>query len=70
MNILHLVYPFIFKIVYFILDYQGFPGGSDSKEFAYSVDPCSIPGSGRFPGQGNGNPLPYSCLKNPMDRGV
>ena len=29
-----------------------------------------IPGSGRFPGEGNGNPLQYSCLENPMDRGV
>ena len=33
-------------------------------------DTGSIPGSGRFPGGGNGNPLQYSCLKNPMDRGV
>ena len=31
-------------------------------------DPGSIPGSGRFPGEGNGNPLQYSCLENPMDR--
>ena len=30
----------------------------------------SIPGSGRFPGEGNGNPLQYSCLENPMDRGT
>jgi len=30
----------------------------------------SIPGSGRFPGEGNGNPLQYSCLENPMDRGA
>ena len=29
-----------------------------------------IPGSGRFPGEGNGNPLQYSCLRNPMDRGA
>ena len=33
-------------------------------------DTGSIPGSGRFPGGGNGNPLQYSCLKNPMDRGA
>ena len=33
-------------------------------------DPGSIPGSGRFPGEGNGNPLLYSCLENPMDRRV
>jgi len=46
----------------------GLPGGSDSKASAYNVgDPGSIPGSGRFPGEGNGNPLQYSCLENPMD---
>ena len=33
-------------------------------------DPGSIPGSGRSPGGGNGNPLQYSCLENPMDRGA
>ena len=33
-------------------------------------DPGSIPGSGRSPGEGNGNPLQYSCLENPMDRGA
>ena len=38
---------------------------------AYNAgDPGSIPGSGRFPGKGNGNPLQYSCLGNPMDRGA
>ena len=48
-----------------------FPGGSDDKVSAYSVgDPGSIPGLGRFPGEGNGNPLQYSCLENPMDRGT
>ena len=48
-----------------------FPGGSDGKESAYSVgDPGSIPGSGRSPGEGNGNPLQYSCLENPMNRGT
>ena len=46
-----------------------FPGGSDSKASAYNAgDPGSIPGSGRSPGEGNGNPLQYSCLENPMDR--
>ena len=50
---------------------MGFPGGSDSKESAYSAgDLGSIPGSGRSPGEGNGNPLQYSCLGNPMDRGA
>ena len=44
------------------------PGGSDSKASAYNVrDPGSIPGSGRSPGEGNGNPLQYYCLENPMD---
>ena len=47
----------------------GFPGGSDGKESACnSGDPGSIPGSGRSPEEGNGNPLQYSCLGNPMDR--
>ena len=48
-----------------------FPGGSDGKASVYNVgDLGSIPGSGRFPGEGNGNPLQYSCLENPMDRGA
>ena len=51
--------------------WPGFPDGSDGKESACSAgDPDSIPGSGRFPGEGNGNPLQYSCLENPMDRGA
>ena len=46
-----------------------FPGSSDGKEYAYNVgDPGSTSGSGRYPGEGNGNPLQYSCLGNPMDR--
>ena len=50
---------------------QGFPGGSDSKVSACNAgDPGSIPGSGRSPGEGNGNPLQYSCLENSMDRGA
>ena len=52
---------------------MGFPGGA-CKELPASagdtVDEGSIPGSGRSPGGGNGNPLQYSCLKNPMDRGA
>ena len=48
---------------------QAFPGGSDCKESACNVgDPDSIPGSERSPGEGNGNPLQYSYLENPMDR--
>ena len=50
---------------------EGFPGGSDSKECACNVgDLGSIPGLGSSPGGGHGNPLQYSCLKNPMDRGA
>ena len=45
--------------------------GSDSKASAYNAgDLGSIPGSGRSPGEGNGNPLRYSCLENPMDGGA
>ena len=57
---------FLFTIVL-----MGFPGGSDGKESACNVgDLGSIPGLGRSSGEGNGNPLQYSCLKNPMDRGA
>ena len=50
--------------------FQGFPGGSDVKASACNVgDLGSIPGSGRDPGERNGNPLQYSCLENSMDRG-
>ena len=49
--------------------YKGFPGGSEVKASAPNAgDPGSIPGLGRSPGEGNGNPLQYSCLENPMDR--
>ena len=54
---------------------QGFPGDSVSKESTCNAGDCNardsslIPGSGRSPGEGNGNPLQYSCLGNPMDRG-
>ena len=48
---------------------QGFPAGSDSKESACNSGiPGLIPGSGRFPEQGKGYPLPYSLLENSMDR--
>ena len=51
--------------------FHTFPGGSDGKDSACNEgDPGSIPESGRSPGEGNGNPLQYSCLKNPMDRGA
>ena len=49
---------------------KGFPGSSVGKESAFnSGDPGWIPGSGRS-GEGNGNPLQYSCLENSMDRGA
>jgi len=48
-----------------------FPGGSDGKASAYNTgDPGSIPWLGRSSGEGNGNPLQYSCLENPMDGGA
>ena len=48
-----------------------FPGGSDGKASVNNAgDVGAIPGSGRFPGEGNGNPLQYSRQENPMDRGA
>ena len=56
---------FLFMAEYYSID---FPGGSDGKASAYNAgDPGSNPGSGRSPGEGNGNPLQYSCMENPMD---
>ena len=50
---------------------ENFSGGSDGKASAYNAgDPGSIPGSGRSPGEGNGNPFQHSCLENPMDGGA
>ena len=47
---------------------MGFPGGLEGKASACNAgDPGSIPESGRSPGEGNGNPLQYSCVENPMD---
>ena len=47
---------------------MGFPGGSDGKASACNAgDPGSIPGSGKILGEGNGNPLQYPCLENPVD---
>ena len=50
--------------------YMGFPGGSDGKESACSVDLGSVSGLGRSPRKGNDNLLQYSCLENSMDRGA
>ena len=53
------------------MELSSFPGGSDGKASAYNLgDPGSIPGLGKSPGEGHGNPLQYSCLENPMDRGT
>ena len=50
---------------------MGFPGGSDGKASACNAgDLGSIPGLGRSPGEGNGNPLQYSCLENSTDGGT
>ena len=50
---------------------SGFPGGSEVKASASNAgDMGLIPGSGRSPGEGNGNPLQYSCLENPIDGGA
>ena len=60
-----------FSLLLFYISLMNFPGGSDGKASAYKAgDLGSIPGLGRSPGEGNGNPLQYSCLENPMDRGT
>ena len=62
----HLAFFFFFKS-----QHKGFPGGSDGIESTCNVgDSGSIPGSGRSPGEGNGNPLQYFCLVNPTDTGA
>ena len=54
-----------------LMSNRGFPGGSNGEESACNAgDLGSIPGSGRSPGEGHGNPLQYPCLENPMDRGA
>ena len=54
-----------------VMLYLGFPGGSEVKNLPVNAGDMSlIPGSGRLPGEGNGNPLQYSCLGNPTDRGA
>ena len=60
-TLLHLLYEF----------FKGFPSGSKVKNLPASRgDAGSVPGLGRCPGEGNGNPLQYSCLVNPIDRGA
>ena len=60
-------------VIFFLLksDLPDFPGTSAGRESAYNAgDLGSIPGLGRYPGERHGNPLQYSCLENPMDRGA
>ena len=60
-----------FTFFFFVFSYWGFPTGSEVKASACNAgDLGSIPGLGRSPEEGNGNPLQYSCLENPIDRGA
>ena len=67
-----LMYRSFISLIKYI--YWDFPGGTNGKELAFQSrrlrDPGSIPGSGRSPGEGHGNPLQYSYLENPMDGGA
>ena len=55
----------------YICSFSGFPGGSGGKKPACSAEDLGlIPGQGRFPGEGNGNPLQYSCMENSINRGA
>ena len=62
----------VFKIYHQVILIMGFPGGSMVKNLPANTgdtgDSVLIPGSGRSPGEGNGNPPHYSCLENSMDR--
>ena len=61
-------------LCWYLIHISGFPGGSVVKNLPANAgdtgDMGSIPRSGRYPGEGNGNPLQYSCLGKPMDRGA
>ena len=62
------IFVFIFKECFVN---KGFPGGSDSKSLCLQCGkPWFSPWVGKIPGEGNGNPLQYSCLENPMDTGA
>ena len=68
LNIVSCATQRILVILYMV---KGFPGGSEVKVSASNAGgPDSIPGLGRSPGEGNGNPLQYSCLESPMDGGA
>ena len=61
----------VMSLLFNMLSRLGFPGGSEVKASAWNAgDPGSIPGSERSPGEGNGNPLQYSCLEKPMEGGA
>ena len=63
------LYLYIFHVCISVYTDMGFPGGSAGKESVCNAgDLGSIPGLGRSPVDGNGNPLQYSCLGNPVDR--
>ena len=65
---IHVSITFTFFLSFSLSSFVFFPGGSEGKVSACTVaDLGLIPGSGRSPGEGNGNPLWYSCLENPMD---
>ena len=70
----HLLYSFVplfISIVVKLYSFRGFPGGSEGGESACNErDPGLIPWSRRYPGEGNGYPLQYSCMGNPIDRGA
>ena len=70
-NIAKSVRHFYYHSCILMVAFLGLPGGSEVKASAWNAgDPGSIPGSGRSPGEGNGNPLQYSCLENPMEGGA
>ena len=71
-NLFKIDSPLNIFLSYYSLPILGdFSGNSDGKASVYNAgDPGSIPGSGRSPGEGNGNPLQYSCLANSMDAGA
>ena len=63
--------PHLLGLGFFFLALLGFPSGSDGKESTCNAgDLGSVPELGRYPGEGNGNPLQYSCLENSMDGGA
>ena len=72
-SVYHLTQSFMhcFVCLFQVKEFQGLPCGSDGKASAFNVgDPGSIPALGRSPGEGNGNPLQYPCLENPIGRGA